>query len=176
MDIEEIKQWEGQTVVDRDGKKIGAVEDVYLAAGSSEAVFAYVKTGVLGRGHCLVPLAGASVSGDYLRVAHQQDHVKGAPRFEPGATLDSKIEQDLARHYDIDLAAPPVGDAPRYESARALRHLQAQAREMTKRADEIADLGAAMQLARGRLPQVDDDHQEAHEPQDEPRRQQPPRP
>jgi PRC-barrel domain protein len=176
MDIGEIEQWDGQTVVDCDGKKIGTVEDVYLAAGSSEAVFAYVKTGMLGRGHCLVPLAGASLSGDHVRVAHQQDHIKGAPHFEPGATLDFGMEQDLARHYDIDLTAPPVGDASRYESARALRQLQAQAREMTMRADEIIELGAAIQLARNRLPQVDDHHQEAHKPQDEPRRKQPPSP
>jgi sporulation protein YlmC with PRC-barrel domain len=176
MDIGEIKQWEGQTVVDCDGKRIGTVEDVYLATDSSEAVFAYVKTGMLGRGHCLVPLAGASLSGDHVRVAHQQGQVKGAPHFEPGATLDSGMEQDLARHYDIDLTAPPVGDAPRYESARALRQLQAQAREMTKRADEITELGAAIQLARDRLPQVHDDHQAAHKPQDQPRRQQPPIP
>jgi PRC-barrel domain protein len=176
MDLGEIEQWEGHTVVDRDGKKIGTVEDVYLAAGTSEAVFAYVKTGMLGRGHSLVPLAGAILSGDRLRVAHQQDQVKGAPPFEPGATLDSGLEHDLARHYDIDLTTPPVGDAPRYESASALRQLEAQAREMTKRADELTELGAAIQLARDGLPQVNDDHQEAHKPHDEPKRPQSPNP
>jgi len=172
MDIGEIEQWEGQTVVDRDDKKIGTIEDVYLAAGSSEAVFAYVKTGMLGRGHCLVPLAGASLSGDHLRVAHQESDIKAAPHLQPGATLDDGLERDLARHYAIDLTAAPVEDAPRYESASALRQLQAQAREMTKRADELTELGAAIQLARDRLPQVDDDHQEAPKPQDEPKRQQ----
>jgi sporulation protein YlmC with PRC-barrel domain len=176
MDIGEIEQWEGQSVVDRDGKKIGTVEDVYLAAGSSEAVFAYVKTGMLGRRHVLVPLAGASLSPNHLQVAYQQVQVKGAPQFEPGAILDSGMEQDLARHYDIELIGSPVGDAPRYESARALEQLKAQAREMTKRADEITELGAAIQIVRDGFPPADDDHQGAHKPQDELRTQQPPRP
>jgi PRC-barrel domain protein len=177
MDIEEIEQWEGRAVVDRDGKKIGTVDDVYLAAGSSAAVFAYVKTGLLGRGHCLVPLAGATLSGGHVRVAHPLSQVKGAPHFQAGTTIDYGLEQDLARHYGVDFTAPPVGDAPRYESAGALARLEAQAREMTKRADEITELGAAIQIARDRLPHADADAQAAHEPQDEPqdepRRQQP---
>jgi len=167
---------DGQDVVDCDGRKIGTLEDVYLAAGSSEAVFACVKTGILGRRHFLVPLAGARLSGNHVQVAYQQDHVKGAPQFEPGATLDFGMEQDLARHYDIELATSPVGDAPRHESARALEQLQAQAHEMTKHANELTELGDAIQLARGQRPQADDDHRGAHKPQDEPRRQQPPSP
>jgi sporulation protein YlmC with PRC-barrel domain len=177
MDIGEVKQWEGHNVVDYDGKKIGTLEDVYLAAGSSEAVFACVKTGMLGRRQFLVPLAGTRLSRNRVQVAYQQDQVKGAPQFEPGATLDSGMEQALARHYDIELTASPVGDAPRYKSARALERLEVQAREMTQRADELIELGAALQLARGQLPQADGDHQPgAHKPQDEPRRQQPPSP
>jgi hypothetical protein len=176
MDIAEIEPWEGQNVVDCDGKKIGKLDDVYLAAGSPEAVFAYVKTGLIARRHFLVPLAGASLSRNRIQVAYQHDHVKGAPQFEPGATLDCGLEQDLARHYDIELAASPVGDAPRYVSARALEQLEAQAREMTRQADELTELGYAIQLARDQLPQPHDDQQEAHKPQDEPKRPQPPSP
>jgi hypothetical protein len=175
IDIGEIEQWDGQNVVDCDGKKIGTVEDIYLAAGSFEAVFAYVKTGMLRRQHVLVPLTGASLSRNHLQVTYQQDEVEGAPHFEPGATLDSGMEQDLARHYDIELTASPVGDAPRYESARALEQRKAQARDMTKRADEIAELGAAIQIVRDGLPPADDDRR-AHKPQDERRTQQPPSP
>jgi hypothetical protein len=173
MDPGEIEPWGGENVVDCDGKKLGTLEDVHLAAGSSEAVFAYVKTGMLSRRHFLVPLAGAGRSHNQLQVAYQQDQVKGAPQFKPRATLDSAIEQDLARHYDIELTASPAGNAPRYESARALEQLEAQARDMTQQADELTELGAAIQLARNQLPQPNDDHRGAHKPQDERRRQQP---
>ena len=176
MDIGDIEQWEGQNVVDCDGKKLGKLEDVYLAADLSEAVFAYVKTRIRRRRHFLVPLAGASLSRNHVQVAYQQDQVKDAPQFEPGATLDSGMEKNLARHYDIELTASPVGDAPRYKSARALEQLEAQTREMTQRADELIELGAAIQLAHRRLPQPDDDHPGAHKPQDKPSRQHPPTP
>jgi hypothetical protein len=176
MDIGEIVPWEGHDVVDCDGKKIGTLDDVYLAAGSSAAVFAYVKAGLLGRRHFLVPLAGASLSDNRVRVAYQHDRVKSAPQFPPSATLDRGIEQDLARHYDIKLTAAPVGDAPRYESARAVAQFEAQARAMTRQADELAQLGDAIQLARDQLPQTDEDQQEAHKPADKPERQQPPGP
>jgi sporulation protein YlmC with PRC-barrel domain len=175
MDLEEIKQWERQSVVDRDGKRIGTLEDVYLAASSSEAVLACVKAGMLGRRHFLVPLAGASPSRDHVQVAYQQDHVKHGPQFEPGAALDVAMEQAVARHYDIELTGSAVGDAPRYHSARALKQREAQVRAMTERADELTELGAAMQLARDGLPQSDDDHPEDHEPQDAPK-EPPPRP
>jgi hypothetical protein len=163
MNIAEIEAREGQTVIDCDGQKIGTLEDVYLAAGSSEAVFAYVKTGLLGRRHVLVPLAGSSLSRDHVQVAYQHDHVKSAPQFLPRATLDSAIEQNLARHYAIELTAAPVGDAPRYESARALKQLETQAREMSQQADELIELANVIQLARDQLPQTDDD-QGAHKP------------
>jgi hypothetical protein len=174
MDVGAIEQWESQSVVDCDGRKIGKLDDVFLEAGTSEAVFAYVKAGMLRRRRFLVPLAGASLSRGRLRVAYQRDQVKGAPQFEPGATLASGIEQDLARHYDIELNASPVGDARRYESAGARKRLQAQARAMTERADELTELGAAMQTARDGLPQADDDRPGDHKPHDEPSSQQPP--
>jgi hypothetical protein len=176
MDIEEIAQWESLSVVDCDGKKIGHIEDVYLAAGTSEAVFAYIKAGMLGRRHCLVALAGARVVGDQVRVVYEQGHVKGAPQVEPGATFDRGMEQDLARHYEIELTPLPVGDAPRYESARALNRREAQARAMTERADELTELGAAIRQARDGLPHAGDDTRGDHEPPDEPTRQQPPSP
>jgi PRC-barrel domain protein len=168
MDQAEIEQWEIQSVIDCDGKTIGKLADVYLAAGSSEPVFAYVKTGMLGRRHVLVPLAGASRSGDHLRVAYQQDHVKNGPQLEPGAALDSALEQAVARHYGIDLTGSAAGDAPRYHSARALEQREAQARAMTERADELTELGAAIKLTGGGLPPSDDDHSEDHTPQDPP--------
>jgi hypothetical protein len=168
MDIEEIERWEGQSVVDCDGKRIGTLEDVYLAAGSSDAAFACVKAGMLGRRHFVVPLAGASLSRDDLRVAYEQDHVKQGPQSEPGAALDSAIEQDIARHYKIEPAGSAIGDAPRYQSARALKQREAQARAMTERADELSELGAAMQLAREGLRQSDDDPPEDHTPPDAP--------
>jgi hypothetical protein len=168
MEIEQIEEWEGQDVVDSDGEKIGKLEDVYFEAGSREAVFGCVKTGMLGRRHFLVPLAGATVSRDHIRVAYHQDQVKDAPQAEPGATLDSGMEHELARHYGIDLTAPRTRDAGRYESASARAAREVRAREATERAEELealADRKAAE--AREAELQADDTHRQAQHAQDE---------
>jgi hypothetical protein len=168
MEIEQIEEWKGQDVVDCDGEKIGKLEDIYFEAGSRDAVFGSVKTGMLGRRHFLVPLAGATISRDHIRVAYHQDHVKDAPQADPGATLESGMEQELARHYAIELTAPAAGDTGRYESASAREEREARAREATKRAEELealADRKAAE--AREVELQADDTHRQAQQAQDE---------
>jgi hypothetical protein len=168
MEIEQIEEWTGQNVVDCDGEKIGKLEDVYFAAGSREAVFGSVKSGMLGRTHLVVPLAGASVSRDYLRVAYTQDHVKDGPQAEPGATLESGMQQELARHYGIELTALAAGGEGGYESASARAEREARAREATQRADELetlADRKAAE--ARDGERQAEDIRRQAQQAQDE---------
>jgi hypothetical protein len=173
MEIEQIEGWEGQDVVDCDGEKIGKLEDVYFETDSREAVFGCVKTGMLGRRHFLVPLAGASVSRDHVRVAYRQDLVKDGPQAEPGATLESGMEQELARHYDIELTASLAGAAPaggerRYESARARAEREARARDATERAEDLEALAdrKAVEAREGEL-QADDTRRQAHQAQDE---------
>ena len=95
VEIEQIEEWKGQDVVDRDGEKIGKLEDVYFEAGSRDAVFGCVKSGMFGRRHLLVPLAGASVSRElnrHLRVSVEAryDRVKGTEEVFSLAALDSK--------------------------------------------------------------------------------------
>jgi sporulation protein YlmC with PRC-barrel domain len=168
MEIERIEQWEGQNVVDRDGEKIGKLEDVYFETGSRDAVFGCVKTGMLGRRHFLVPLAGATVSRERVRVAYHHDQVTDAPQIEPGATLESAMEQELARHYEIELTASPAGGDPRYESSSARAEREARAREATERAEELEALAdrKAAEAREGAL-QADDTHRQAQQAQDE---------
>ena len=168
MEIEQIEDWRGQNVVDRDGEKIGKLEDVYFVTGSREPVFGCVKTGMLGRRHILVPLAGASVSRDHVRVVFQHDQVKDGPQVEPDATLESGTEQEIARHYGIELTAPPAGDEPRYESASARSEREARAREAAARAEDLEALAErkAVEAREGNL-QAEDTRRRAQQAQDE---------
>jgi hypothetical protein len=166
MEIEQIEEWAGQNVVDRDGQKVGKLEDVYFAAGSREAVFGCVKSGMLGRRHFLVPLADASVSREHIRVAYSEDQIKDGPQTDPGATLEAGMEQELARHYEIDLASLAVGGA--YESASARAEREARAREATARAEELEAL-AAQKAAEAREAELaaDDTHRQAQQAHDD---------
>ena len=168
MEIEQIAEWKGRDVVDRDGEKIGKLEDVYFEEDSREPVFGCVKTGMLGRRHILVPLTGASVSRDHLRVPFDQDQVKDGPQAEAGATLDSEKEREIARHYEIELTAPAGGGVRRYESASARERREERAREAAARAEELEALAErkAAEAREGQL-QADDTRRQAQQAQDE---------
>jgi hypothetical protein len=168
MEIEQIEEWTGQDVVDRDGEKVGKLEDVYFEAGSREAVFGCVKTGMLGRRHFLVPLADATVSRDHIRVAYTQDQIKDGPQADPGATLESAMEQELVRHYQIDPIMLPAQSDRGYESASARAEREAKAREAMQRAEELEAL-AERKAAEAREAELDadDTHRQAQQAQDE---------
>jgi len=67
LSIEQVEEWVGQEVVDVDGERVGKLDEVYYSTTTNEAVFAVVKSGLLGRHSSLVPLAGASVGREYLK-------------------------------------------------------------------------------------------------------------
>ncbi|MDX6721450.1 MAG: hypothetical protein QOJ63_3704 [Solirubrobacteraceae bacterium] len=168
MEIEQIEEWTGQDVVDPDGEKIGKLEDVYFEADSRNAVFGCVKSGMLGRRHLLVPLAGASLSRDHVRVAYPHDQVKDGPQAESGATLESATQQELARHYDLDLPVSSAAGEPRYESASARAEREERAREATRRAEELEALADSKeQEARAEEQHVDETRRRAQQAQDE---------
>jgi sporulation protein YlmC with PRC-barrel domain len=168
MEIEQIEEWAGQNVVDRDGEKIGKLEDVYFAAGTREVVFGSVKAGMLGRRHFLVPLADATVSRDHIRVGYSQEQIKDGPQADPGATLESGMEQQLAQHYELDLTALPAAAGGGYESASARAEREALAQEATQRAEEfeaLADRKATE--AREAEQQSDETQKQAQQAHDE---------
>jgi hypothetical protein len=164
MEIEQIEEWAGQDVVDRDGEKIGKLEDVYFEAGTRNALFGCVKAGMLGRRHFLVPIADATVARDHVRVTYDQDQIKAGPQIDPGTTLESAMEQELARHYALDLTA----GVHQYESASARAEREAAARAATERAEELealADSKAAE--AREAEASADETQREAQQAHDE---------
>jgi len=92
----------GGQVVGDDGKKIGAMGEVFLDAQSGQPAWVTVKTGLFGNGESFVPLVGGSVHGDEVRVPYGKDQVKHAPRIESeGGHLSPAEERDLYRHYGL---------------------------------------------------------------------------
>ena len=61
-------EWHGKMLVDRDGEKIGKLQDVYVDVENDEPQFATVKEGFIGRHLTFVPLAGIRVGPDELQV------------------------------------------------------------------------------------------------------------
>jgi uncharacterized protein (TIGR02271 family) len=95
----------GGDVVGEDGSKIGSIGQVYLDDRSSEPEWVTTRTGLFGGGESFVPLAGATVEGDDIRVPFSKDKVKGAPRVEdPEGHLSPEEEDELYRYYGVTFA------------------------------------------------------------------------
>jgi uncharacterized protein (TIGR02271 family) len=110
----------GGTVYDDSGDRIGSVDTVYVDDETNAGKFALVNTGLLGMKSSFVPLEGATMDGDDLRVPHSKDKVKDAPSLDPDGHLEPEQEQELFRYYGLDTGMPggrtagtaPTADAP----------------------------------------------------------------
>ncbi len=132
LSVEQIHEWRGEDVLDRDGEKIGKLDEVFYDAGSGEAIFASVKSGLLGRHSNLVPLAGATVGKDYVRVAHTAEVVEGVETGEDDGRLDSAAAQGAADTYHLQIAEDAM-----FESATLITERQERAAEAARRAEEL---------------------------------------
>ncbi len=104
-----ILQFRGQDLRDRDGDKIGSIEEIYLDAESNEPEWALVHTGLFGTKRTFVPLREAFESEGALTVPFDKDTVKDAPQVEPNGQLSQREESELYGYYGLDDSAAGGG-------------------------------------------------------------------
>src|SRR5215203_2203205 len=102
---EQVREWRGADLVDRDGDKIGSIEEIYLDAQSNEPEWALVNTGLFGTKSTFVPIRDASREGDDLQVPVEKAQVKDAPSIDPDGQLSQQEESELYRHYGLDYSS-----------------------------------------------------------------------
>jgi uncharacterized protein (TIGR02271 family) len=95
-------EWHGRTVRDREGGKIGRLEEIYLDQDTGRPEWALVNTGLFGRRSSFVPLAGAEPEGEDVRVAFEKEQVEAAPNIDEGHELSQSEEADLYGHYGLE--------------------------------------------------------------------------
>ena len=101
-DIETIRTWEGRTMVDRDGGRIGTIDAIYLDDQTGQPEWALVNTGLFGTKSSFVPLAQATQTGEEVRVPYDKQLVKDAPQVDADQHLSEAEERQLWRHYGLD--------------------------------------------------------------------------
>jgi uncharacterized protein (TIGR02271 family) len=99
---EESLTWRGHDLVDRDGDKIGKIEEIYLDTDTDAPEWALVNTGLFGTKSTFVPLRGATPAGDGVQVPFEKAQVKDAPKLEPDGQLSQQDESALYSHYGMD--------------------------------------------------------------------------
>lgn len=99
----------GGRVIDRDGDKIGSIEQVYVDTQTGQPSWVSVKTGLFGTSESFVPLDEATEEGGDLRVPFEKSFVKDAPRIEADSDLSPAEEERLYEYYGATGPATTTG-------------------------------------------------------------------
>lgn len=82
-----------------DGEKIGTLGKIFLDEGTHQPSFISVHTGLFGSAEHIVPVEGAELLDDQVRVGYSKDVVKGSPNVDPVEPLEATAERELYAYY-----------------------------------------------------------------------------
>jgi sporulation protein YlmC with PRC-barrel domain len=100
-----VADWHGKMLLDRNGAKIGKLQDVYVDIETDQPQFATVKEGFIGRHLTFVPLSGIKIGPDDLLVSVTKEQVRAAPVIEMhGDELSQADESTLYHHFELNYA------------------------------------------------------------------------
>jgi uncharacterized protein (TIGR02271 family) len=100
--IDTVQSWQGRTMVDPAGDKLGTIDAIYLDNETGQPEWALVTSGLFTAKTAFVPLAGAEATGDAIQVPYDKQQVTDAPSMEAGGQLSQDDEAELYRHYGLD--------------------------------------------------------------------------
>jgi len=100
--IETVRSWQGRTMVDPAGDKLGTIDAIYLDDETGQPEWATVTSGLFTAKTAFVPLAQAQAMGDAIQVPYAKDQVKAAPSMTADGQLSQDEEAELYRHYGLD--------------------------------------------------------------------------
>ncbi len=125
-DFEDFSAWTGRDVLAPDGDRLGAVELIFLDEATSVPEWVLVRLEDADAAS-FVPLAGASVEEEAIRVEHDRERIAAAPSLEVEDTLTVTECRRLYDHYGLAYSQEesptvlPEGAAPATEERPRLR-------------------------------------------------------
>jgi uncharacterized protein (TIGR02271 family) len=101
-DIDTVQSWQGRTMVDPAGDKLGTIDAIYLDEETGQPEWATVTRGLFTAKAAFVPLAQAQDMGDSVQVPYDKQQVIDAPSPQADGSLSQDEEAELYRHYGLD--------------------------------------------------------------------------
>jgi hypothetical protein len=133
--VEQIEEWIGREALDVEGERVGKLDEVFYSTATGEAVFAAVKSGLLGRHSSFVPLASAAAGRDYIRLAYAKATIEDADSEIKGSDeLNRDSAHRLGQLYGIQL-----GVDEEFESATVVNERRGGAGRGARRAGELEE-------------------------------------
>jgi hypothetical protein len=99
-DFEDFSAWTGRDVLAPDGDRLGAVEMIFLDEATDRPEWVLVRLDDADTAS-FVPLAGANVEDDAIRVEQDRERIASAPRLEVEDTLTVTECRRLYDHYGL---------------------------------------------------------------------------
>jgi sporulation protein YlmC with PRC-barrel domain len=164
--VEHIEGWRGQPVVDSGGEQLGKLDEVFFDRDTGTPVLIAVKSGLLGRRSTFVPIEGATVGRDYVRVPHTREAVEAADAKGGDGTPAGEELYALGAAYGLRFSdRVQLESGADMESRRAdADAARARAEELAKAAQEkIQEHEAAAQRAQGASAEATHAEREAEE-------------
>jgi sporulation protein YlmC with PRC-barrel domain len=117
------ERYEDYTVYDRDGDKIGKVDDLFVDETDREEYIG-VRMGLFGlSGTTLIPMEMVRVNDQdrAIEVSDSKEHVKDAPTYSDDDDVTGEFEDRIRSHYGLDSvgASTERGSYGRYSGAAA---------------------------------------------------------
>jgi sporulation protein YlmC with PRC-barrel domain len=109
IDIDQALDWRGRAVVDREGRKIGVFDEIYLDEDTNEPAWAAVRTGRFRIRRRVVPVADAEPFEEGVRVPFTKDDVRSAPAIDSDGWVSERDQATILRHYGIASEQAPEG-------------------------------------------------------------------
>jgi uncharacterized protein (TIGR02271 family) len=100
--IDTAQAWQGRTMVDPAGDKLGTIDAIYLDDETGQPEWATVASGLFSAKTAFVPLAQAQDTGDSVQVPYDKQQVKNAPAMPVDGSLSQDDEAELYRHYGLE--------------------------------------------------------------------------
>ena len=115
---ESEEKYEGYTVYDNAGEKVGKVDELLVDEAEREEYIG-VKTGLLGTKSVLIPmdLVRANERDRAMEVAESRDHIREAPNYEGNDEVTEDYEDRIRRHFGLESPRSSAGRASSAASA-----------------------------------------------------------
>jgi sporulation protein YlmC with PRC-barrel domain len=102
----------GRKAFDRNGARIGTIDEVYLDDATGAPEWAAIRTGLFSR-DAFVPLECSELTSEgTLLIPFERSLIKDAPDFGVGRHLSPEQELQLYHHYGLDIAPPRAARPP----------------------------------------------------------------
>lgn len=129
---EHIEDWRGKDVRDRDGESLGRLREIYFDVPTGTPILLSIRSGLLGRRTRLIPIDGALVGPDYVRVAHAKETIEQSPTADGDDPPNALELDEIGKAYELRFA-----DRIELETATTLETRRAEAQAAHRRAEEL---------------------------------------